>query len=897
MFQGVLACQAGGFIPAYVPLRRALLERAYLPCTQPADVSFSEAVRPHLASGPWAASFAVAPGETAGVVVRALRDVMLASGTLRPHGIDLSRLDPQSRAHHHLSALLALWTRMGDLLPEDLAYLRPILEAEAEEVIDPLHVIHDPADPDLTAVERAVLDTLLRHHGAPDDLAARRAALIAARDCCHGRPGSALAHLQETFLAPTATRRPLDDSVHVYGLRDAAAEADFAASLAQSWLDGEPSLTPAEIGLLLPAGAHYVPFVREAFARAGLPVSGLPSEAAKRDLAGECLLHVLTCLRQPAPAMALASLVRSPLMPWSAQEGRRLSDGVMEGSPDLRHGVSLTGPALAMAHLLNDRRVPKAHDAAERLATLLRNLTRDTAFADEVARLGDLIRPIQLALLARPAESEVPWEDLLAGVPVGAARDEGPSPACLGGVTILVDGEPPTAPLRRLMVLGFSAGAFPAAPPVSPLFLDSEVGQIRAQCGLHLPSQEAILARRLRVLRSQLAAASERLTVLVPYRDLMGARNAPSASLAFMARCFEGIEDPDHLIVDLTDERHLPEERLPVAPETKSAGLPPLRVPPALALGTDLLALRTDAEGRPRAQSPTRLDTLLVSPLAWLLNELDILDRPWAPETLDVLTKGSLFHQVVEHLFPPDAPLPSEADIRARLPDLLAAEIAASAPFLAGGGWMVERQSMEREFTTSAVSWRAMLEALGARVIASELPLRGTALGVPCRGFVDCVLLLPDGSLVIVDHKTSGSATRRQRMESGFDLQVEIYRSLANQASSAPSQTGLEVKALAQGGPMGVAYHTTRDSILLLNGLAMAAPPGGVEVIDTDISSAATVRITQEIARLRAGTLRLPGEEERTMLEKAGVGLYALEMSPLVGVFTPAAPAQERDDA
>ena len=96
---------------------------------------------------------------------------------------------------------------------------------------------------------------------------------------------------------------------------------------------------------------------------------------------------------------------------------------------------------------------------------------------------------------------------------------------------------------------------------------------------------------------------------------------------------------------------------------------------------------------------------------------------------------------------------------------------------------------------------------------------------------------------------------------------------------------------------MGVAYHTTRDGILLLNGLSIVATPGGVEVIDTDISSAATVRITQEIARLRAGTLRLPGEAERKMLEKAGVGLYALETSPLVGLFTPAAPAQEGDDA
>ncbi len=898
MFQGVLACQAGGFMSAYVPLQRALLERAYLPRTVPPSAAFSEAVRPHLASGPWAASFAVAPGETARAVERALRDLMLASGTLRPEAIDPSRLDPSARAHHHLTALLDLWRRIGDVLPEDLAYLRPILEAEAGDAIDRLHVIHDPADPDLCAVERAVLDTLVRHHGAPDDLDALRAELIAARDRRHGRPGSALAHLQDTFLAQAAERRALDESVQVYGLRDAAAEADFAASLAQSWLDGAPDLAPADIGLLLPAGPHYVPFVREAFARAGLPLSGLPSEGERRDLAGECLLHFLTGLRQPAPAMALASLVRSPLMPWSAKDGRRLSDAVMEGAHDLAAVVRLTGPALAMARLLADRRVPKGHDAAERLSVLLRNLTREDAFADEVARLGELARQIQLPLFARPAEADVPWEDLLAGIPVGAWRDGGGGPALMDGVSIRVDGEPPSGPVRHLIVLGFSAGAFPAAPTVSPLFLDSEVAEIGARCGVHLPSQGAELARRLRVLRSQLAALRERLVVLVPYRDLMGGRSAPSASLAFLARSFQGVEDPEDLVVDLADERALPARALPVAPETKSAWQPPPAAPSMLTLGVDLLMLRTDGDGRARAQSPTRLDTLLVSPLAWLLNELDILDRPWAPETLDVLTIGSLFHKVVEQLFPPDAALPSEADIRARLPGLLAADIQAMAPFLAAAGWMVERQSLERDFLKAALTWRATLEALGARIVASELPLRGTALGVPCRGFVDCLLLLPDGSLVIVDHKTSAARARRTRMESGFDLQVDIYRSLAAQAAAhPPSDEGLEVKALARPGRIGVAYHTTRDGTVLLHGLSLAAPPAGVEVIDADISTAATARITEEIARLRAGRLHLTGEDELALLEKAGVGLYAMETSPLVSHFTPPAPAQESDDA
>ncbi|MFH1555891.1 MAG: PD-(D/E)XK nuclease family protein [Pseudomonadota bacterium] len=899
MFEGVLARQANGFIDAYVPLRRALLERSYLPHPLTPTPSFSEALRAHLADGLWAESFAVAPGETARAVERALRDVMLASSTLRPDGIDLVGLDPQSRTHHHLSSLLELWGRLGDQLPEDLLHLRAILEADTEDAIEPLHVVHDPADPRLTAVERAVLETLMRHHGTPLDLEERRATLIAARDQCHGRRGSALAHLQESFLAPETGRLPLDETVRVFGLRDAAAEADFAASLAQSWLDTDPALSPADIGLLLPAGPHYATYVREAFARAGLPLSGLPAGGEQRDLAGECLLHFLTCLRQPAPPMALASLLRSALMPWSAADGRKLSDAVMAGKFSFESVVALEGSALAMARLLGNRRVPKAHEAAERLSALVRNLTTDAAFAEEATRLVELARPIQGGLFSRPAQAEVPWEELAAQVLVSPWRDEAAGPALVAGVTIYVDGEAPPRTVRHLVVLGFNEGAFPAPPPVSPLFLDSEIAAIREHCDLHLSSQEDILSARLRVLRSQFAAARESLTVLAPYRDLTGARNAPSASLVLMARCFEDVEEPESLIVDLADERWLPAGALPVAPETKSLPLPPLTVPSVLSLGADLLSLRTDEEGQALAQSPSRLETLLVSPLAWLMNEMDMVDKPWAPETLDVLTVGSLFHQLVERLFPPDTPLPAEADIRARLPDLMAEEIRTTAPFLAGGAWMVERQSMERDFTKAALSWRATLDALGARIIASELDLRGHALGVACRGFVDCLLRLPDGSLVIVDHKTSGSHSRRRRMEHGLDLQVEIYRTLAAQATAAQAsaEPGLEVKALAHDGPIGVAYHTTRDGAVLLHGLQVAAPPGSVDVINADICGAATLRLKEEIARLRTGELRLTRADELTTLEKAGVGLYALETSPLVSLFIPPAPAQESEDA
>ncbi|MFG1404373.1 PD-(D/E)XK nuclease family protein [Xanthobacter sediminis] len=890
MFETVRARPADAILAGDVPLTLPLLARSYL-LSPVSDTAFADALWPLLTSGPWSRSFAVAPGETARAVEHALREVMMATPTLRPATMDMRHLDPERRAYRHLSALWELWCALGDLLPPDLAILRGVLEARTEDILDPLHVIHDPQDMDLTPIERAVVTELIARHGLPADITERRAALIATRETCRGVAGTALRHLQAVMLSSQAGRVAQDDSIQVFGLRDAEAEAHVAASLAQRLLTGEADLSPSDIGLLLPSGPTYVPFVREAFARAGLPLSGLPAGQDMRDLAGECLLHLLTCLRPSAPVMARASLLRLALMPWSAEDGRKLSQAAMDGQRQLSSIATLNRRGRALLELL-EKRPTRAHALAELLEGLPRLLSSEPALADDVATVAQRSGDLVAVLRAAAPNAEIGWDDLISHVHVGAAKPETDGPALLGAITMGTDGVPLARPVRHLMVLGCAEGTFPVAPGISPMFLDSEIELIRSQCSLRLPSRAAILSRRLAIFRRQLMTASHSLTILVPYRDAAGASLAPSASLCLLARCLKDCEEPERLILDLSGDAG--DETLPRAPETKSLPLPPVAVPAVLDLGGNLLALRQDDEGHMRSQSPSRLDKLLVSPLAWLLNELGIAARVWEPEGLDVLTIGSLFHRMAEDLFPAGNTLPEEAEIETRLPDLLAAAVRELAPFLSAAPWMVERRRLVTEFTAALIAWRRMLATLGAEILGNELPLGGQVLGIPCRGFADSVLRLPDGGLVIVDHKTSSSGARRQRMEKGWDVQVEIYRALAQQSAGNPE---LETKGLAGNAPISVAYHTTRDRTLLLHGPAPARTAPGVEMVDADIGSEALARLGTELRALAGGRLNLPEWTLLDVMAKGGVRPYALDDSPLVSAFVRGGDTEDGDDA
>lgn len=358
-----------------------------------------------------------------------------------------------------------------------------------------------------------------------------------------------------------------------------------------------------------------------------------------------------------------------------------------------------------------------------------------------------------------------------------SAPAAGPGLRLLDGVSLLSSAELPWRSARHLIVTGFAAGAYPSGVPTSPFFLDSEVALIRDTLGLHLPSREAALSRGLALFARQIGAASGRATFLCPQRDGMGRPLAPPMTLSLIARLLEGGETG--LVQDLTAQ--------PLASwPTAHRSVPPLPAPVAplpeggvVHLGRrDLLRLHEDEAGRAKPQSPSRLEALLVSPLAWFLGETDATDIPWAPETLDIMLAGTLAHHVLEHVFAPEAALPDPADLPGLTETNLARGIARHAPFLAAAEWQLERETLRREALRAAQVWHGILTDAGARTLRNEIRLEGNAHGIDIRGRADCILQLGDGRLVIVDHKKSGSTRRRMRMRAGWDLQIGLYRAM-----------------------------------------------------------------------------------------------------------------------
>lgn len=829
---------------------------------------------------PWSASMDVAPSETAAAVLSALRSVVMATEHLNPDQIDLSRLYRDSRLYKHMAALRDLWREAPGALTEDLQVYAHVMQCEAADAIEALPVVKDAPCSFASPVERRVHDILLAHHGLADrelreEWAVRRAPLTMG-----AQSGTSLWRIQQGLTGAAIHPGPLDDTLSFFALRDEAEEADFAAARAQRLID--QGAAPSDIAVLVPDEIGYFGQLRRAFDAAGVPISGLPDLPMRRDLAGETLMQLFLCLQSPAPAMALASLFISPLMPWPAETGLHLSREIMQGRFEPFAAKGLTGRARQFYATVRGSvsqtpdGIRTALDQCGQLLTEADELREDvTSFRSRLVSLREELSKshaldwkalyrISTPVVARPASSE----------------------AFVEGVSVFTEAALPWRAACHLIIMGMSGNRWPRAVSPNPLFLDGELRVLREKTGLPVETRGDLLARRLERLRRQMLSASGSVTLLRPVFSAGGSRQPPSAALSLVARTITdaagGTVDDDALVRDI---RALPRERWPFTSRIIPADAGPRQasVPEdgVLRLERDLLRRRLADDGRMRPQSPSRLETLLVSPLAWSLSEFGADPVTWAPEGLGVMVAGTIAHDVLEFLFPKNAPLPVHDQIDRAVPDLLALAIRKHAPFLQRAIWAVEREGLERDIRTAAHVWRDTLEGLRAQVVDNEIELRGEALGVLLRGRADCLLQLEDGSLLVVDHKKSGTAKRHARLEAGWDLQLGLYRAMLLR----PEQTGAVLDAaLARGPKIGVAYHLINDQGVLLDGLE--APDGVATVMRGEISANAMEHLVERLAEVGTGIIRLNTTDDRDFFEKtANLAPYALDASPLVTHF------------
>jgi hypothetical protein len=85
---------------------------------------------------------------------------------------------------------------------------------------------------------------------------------------------------------------------------------------------------------------------------------------------------------------------------------------------------------------------------------------------------------------------------------------------------------------------------------------------------------------------------------------------------------------------------------------------------------------------------------------------------------------------------------------------------------------------------------------------------------------------------------------------------------------------------------IGVAYNMLNDGIVVISGIDLPRTPTAARRVDGDIAGEASARLSEERQRLIAGKLRLNSSgDEKFYTQKAFMGAYAFEASPLVNAF------------
>jgi hypothetical protein len=833
---------------------------------------------------PWAESYKSAPRETISAVSGALRDLMLATHRIDPTEIDTSKLGPGTRLHRHVDALLNLWRAMGDALPLDLQVMRHVIGSGGTDTLEELPIIDTGNLGFDSRAEKELHATLIRHHGVTEENARRLWQERQDHIYRRAREDSSLGYAQRGLLDIVDTPMPPDGTLSFWGVRDLAEEAELAGAISQSLIDR--GTVPADIAVLLPEETGYQQHLGRAFQAVGIPLSGLPISALRRDIATETLLHFALALNTPAPAMVLASLYVSPLMPWPMETGAALAREVMKGRFEPDFTKSFEGKSQRLFRALRDDRARDAAKISTTFDLLTQCLTAEEVYLDDVKSLRSQL-PNLKALLATMGQTN--WERLLEELNP-AAPISSPPERFVEGVSIFSEVSLPWRPAKHLLVLGAVAGRYPHASSASPLFLDSELESLEQLTGISLPGRADQLARGLEIFRRQFSVASESCSFLCPMRGLDGKRQATSTALSLIGRTVrdmnkstvKAVEEPEALIRNI---RSVHQEEWPCSARTITSIERTLtqQIPKngKIKLGRDLFMSRLDSEGNPRSQSPSRLEKLMVSPLAWTLAEFGAEEVVWAPETYDPILSGTLAHEVFEYLFPKDSSLPDDLEIDAKVGGLLDQAVRKYAPFLKSSLWKVERQGLERDIIRAAKKWRAALSAISASVIDNEINLVGEAHGLNMFGRADCLLKLPDGRLLVIDHKKSSSNKRRERMEAGWDLQLGLYRDMLLKPDL---KAGVLDDMLKLKPEIGVAYHLINDSGILVNGIHIEGE--GFENINTDISAQATEKLMESIAEVRTGVVTINSADDANFFEKiAKMTPYALQDSTLVDAF------------
>lgn len=836
----------------------------------------------------WSASLAAAPTEASSIASVLGRQLVQLLEAVGPDGnlAQLAQSDLPARTLHYLSDLNRLHHAMGQVLPTELATISSLLNLPNDALLRPIRVYHQPDHPCLNRWQQALLDRL-NHDADTEDPSFENLLRSISAEQVAAPEFTTLGHLQRNLFTENSKPVIQDSSTQWLAVRDYLQEIEVVAGMIQKALDDDTSQSFADMALLLPNDQSYHAAVASVFSQAGIPLSGLATALPVRDLGSEAVYHLLLSLDKPAPVMALASLLASPLMPWDSASGHQLALKVINDDFKLKIPDNAAEDARTMLDLFRDRAASIA-DLKRRLKRFSTLLNKEDQYKEPVSRVQSLCTTLLAYLDTFPLQ-EIPWLELKTMATPRALPGQKQNDCTLQGVAVFHEGEEPWRQVKHLFVLGCSDGHYPSGLSAGSLFTDAELATLNTQHGLCLETAAELNAKQRQLLRRQLCSAMQSVTFLLPRRDAQGKPLSPSASVTFSEAL---LANPDQMICELDSEAGreathglpLVEGVEPVIPRSPN--------PVDLKFDTNLLELGKREDGSLKPESPSRLEKLMVSPLAWLFERLGVEAQDWAPEELDIMSKGTLAHAVFEQLFAPGKPLPDDNQIEEQVPGLFDDIITKTMPFLKRAEWKVERKHLQQEILKAALQWREILHQTQAQPIAVEIGLQGTFEGIPIHGNADLLLELPDSRLYVVDYKKSGSKDRRLRMKTGYDHQAELYRTMIRtgglkEPEKAPEGLADKLTETRDHGQIGTMYYLLNDQTALADTTGwLLRSIGNLEEMQGSASVNAMSLIRERFNQVRQGYIELnTTADEKEFKNKRGISAYALKGNPLVAMW------------
>jgi hypothetical protein len=783
----------------------------------------------------------------------------------------------EQRIFRYYNDLCSLAEAMQFTRPLEQVQCRSWLDSSQLASIEPLTFIHSPELFEFNTWQKQVVDALSVHSLAVSVTSQLRAVVEnASRDVHCESPD--LQHLA-AVLFTSSIEYPAQAPENTFFLkcRDALEECEVAVSRVQLAL--REGVNPKDIAVILPSFSQHQRLLPSLMTKAGIPCSNLANTHQYFEWDGQLLRDLIQLYsvalddEEYLQPIMLGSVLVNPLMPWSLRYGQYLfekyqqhgnfeflNEKIKEQTDKLLELLLLNNVLpleewlVSICESLSYPKFPAAFTSAEmqRKADEALEIYRSYSDISELERCHALLNQLQPQSW-KVADTEAAW--------------------LLNSVLVLTENDTLLRPVKHSFLLGFNQGSYQARLQTVGVFQKDGWKQLADETGLNLyqPLIED-LGFEMRMKRL-VSATKQSLNLSFAAQAFDGEKLEASESLLDFAIALQtpANVDQDILIDNITDEAITQPFLMRVSGLTV---IEPPEQPVAddLQLRCDLLSIHFDKEGNQRPESPSSLDKMMVSPLAWLLDRQGIESKLWEPQGLPVSLLGTIAHKVFELFFTSAANASQES-----FDDIFDLAVKVEADFMTTKKWRMERKQLKQEVYGALLPFLRWCEQEGWQSHMQEGKLTGELFGLPIKGFVDAVFKQGDTRLIL-DYKKSSSTNFVDRLNNGFDLQTMIYRKLLEAAGKIPA--GVHSGYFALNDRTLVLDAAINSTVTGLNQKSIKAP-----IQDQSIKAETAVK--RRIEQLRNGFVELNTEGDSKHWANLGVSSakYAIDDNFLVSKY------------